>query len=75
MNLLPLCTAIVCPTNSGLIVEDRAQLLMTRFSPDLFIRWIFFSRLSWTKGPFLTLLGILDAPYFVLLPRRRPRTI
>src|SRR5262245_64960891 len=33
MNLLPLCTASVWPTNSGSTVQRRAQVLSTRFSP------------------------------------------
>ena len=37
MNLRPLCTANVWPTMSGMIVERRDQVLMTRFSPDAFI--------------------------------------
>ena len=32
MNFLPLCTAIVWPTNSGRIVERRDQVRMTFFS-------------------------------------------
>ena len=32
MNFLPLCTAIVCPTNSGRIVERRDQVRTTFFS-------------------------------------------
>jgi hypothetical protein len=43
MNLLPLCTATVWPTKSGLIVEDRDHVLITRFSLDLFIRCTFMS--------------------------------
>ena len=37
MNFLPLCTAIVCPTISGMTVERRDQVLMTFFSPPRFI--------------------------------------
>ena len=32
MNFLPLCTASVCPTISGITVERRDQVLMTFFS-------------------------------------------
>ena len=32
MNFLPLCTASVCPTNSGSTVERRDHVRMTRFS-------------------------------------------
>jgi hypothetical protein len=31
-NLLPLCTAIVCPTISGMIVERRDHVRIARFS-------------------------------------------
>src|SRR4029078_10597367 len=53
MNLLPLCTASVCPTNSGSTVQRRAQVLSTRFSPLRFIVSIFRTRESTTYGPFL----------------------
>ena len=32
-NLRPLCTAKVCPTKSGMMVQARAQVLTTFFSP------------------------------------------
>src|SRR5438132_8917989 len=32
INFFPLCTAIVCPTNSGIIVERRDQVRSTFFS-------------------------------------------
>src|SRR5262252_6133651 len=54
MNLLPLCTAKVWPTNSGSTVQRRAQVLSTRLSPLRFIVSIFFTRDSTTNGPFLT---------------------
>src|SRR5580765_7044877 len=54
MNLLPLCTASVWPTNSGSTVQRRAQVLSTRFSPLRFSVSIFFTRESTTYGPFLT---------------------
>jgi uncharacterized protein YggU (UPF0235/DUF167 family) len=53
-NCLPLCTAMVCPTKSGVIIEALDHVLMTVFLPDSTFCWIFFSRLSWTKGPFLS---------------------
>src|SRR6266581_8466660 len=52
-NLFPLCTASVCPTKSGRIVQRRAQVLSTRFSPLRFRVSIFFTRDSTTYGPFL----------------------
>src|SRR5947209_18975847 len=54
MNFLPLCTATVCPTNSGRIVERRDQVRMTFFSlvaasaASLISRWVS------VNGPFLT---------------------
>src|SRR5258705_56434 len=53
MNLFPLCTASVWPTNSGSTVERRAQVLSTRFSPLRFSDSIFRTRESTTYGPFL----------------------
>src|SRR3970040_1180230 len=81
MNLLPLCTATVCPTNSGLMVDARAQVFTTRLSPDAFIRSIRPIRRSSRYGPFLMLRALCVRPlpvllgYFVDLPRRRPRTM
>src|SRR6266850_7063717 len=53
MNLLPLWTASVCPTNSGRMVQRRAQVLSTRFSPLRLSPSIFLTRESTTYGPFL----------------------
>src|SRR5574341_1096371 len=53
MNLFPLWTASVCPTNSGSTVERRAQVLSTRFSPLRFNTSIFLTKDSTTYGPFL----------------------
>src|ERR1043166_2580776 len=53
INLLPLCTASVCPTNSGSTVQRRAQVLSTRFSPLRLSVSIFRTRESTTYGPFL----------------------
>src|SRR3954471_717797 len=76
MNLLPLCTAKVCPTKSGSTVLARDHVLITFFEPALFCVSTFFTRASWTKGPFFTLLAIVAYPgYCVALPRFRPRTI
>ena len=41
-NLLPLCTAMVCPTKSGVMVEPRDQVLNTRFSFEALSTSIFF---------------------------------
>ncbi len=56
--LRPSCTAIVCPTISGTIVDRRDHVLMTRLSPRLFMSSILTMRCSSTNGPFLTDLGI-----------------
>src|SRR5690606_747215 len=74
MNLLPLCTASVCPTKSGVMVEARAHVLMTFFSPRAFMSRIFASSFGSTYGPFFNERDMLYAPP-VALPRRRPRTI
>src|SRR5690606_30598249 len=62
MNLLPLCTASVCPTNSGETVDARAQVLMTRFSPRLFISRTFSSSFASMYGPFFTDRAIASVP-------------
>src|SRR5688572_10466709 len=54
MNLLPLCTANVCPTNSGSTVLARDHVLITRFSLREFMPWTRLSSASCTNGPFLT---------------------
>src|SRR5689334_20130946 len=53
MNLLPLWTASVWPTNSGSTVQRRAHVLSTRFSPLRFSVSILRTRESTTYGPFL----------------------
>jgi hypothetical protein len=53
-NLLPLCTAIVCPTISGRIVERRDHVRIARFSPLFSIARIFSRRCASTNGPFFT---------------------
>src|SRR6476659_7056930 len=60
-NLFPLCTAKVWPTNSGRMVLARLQVLTTRFSFLLFRICTFSMSESCTKGPFLTLLAMLDS--------------
>ena len=54
MNFLPLCTASVCPTISGMTVERRDQVLMTFFSEPRFITSIFSRSEVSTNGPFLS---------------------
>src|SRR5574344_1127031 len=52
MNLLPLWTAMVCPTKSGEIIEALAQVFTTLFLPLSFIARIFFSNDTVIYGPF-----------------------
>src|SRR5712692_4358845 len=59
MNFFPLCTAMVCPTISGTIVERRDHVFTTFFSNRLLSSSIFFIRWSSTNGPFFT-----DRPKF-----------
>ena len=61
----PSWTAKVCPTMSGVIVDRRLHVLMSRFSPLLFMSRTFFIRWSSTKKPFFKLLAIflLCCPY------------
>src|SRR5262245_47488001 len=54
MNFLPLCTASVCPTISGIIVDRRDHVLWTLFSFAAFIFSIIFKRCLSMNGPFLT---------------------
>src|SRR5580700_5856948 len=49
---------MVWPTMSGMIVERRDHVLITRFSLVAFKASTFLSRWSSTKGPFLRLRGI-----------------
>src|SRR3954469_17761125 len=53
MNFLPLCTATVCPTNSGVMVERRDQVRRTFFSLREFMASIRCCRKPSTNGPFL----------------------
>src|SRR5882724_2905912 len=52
MNFLPLCTAMVCPTISGVMVERRDQVRSTFFSLRAFMPSIFVARCASTNGPF-----------------------
>src|ERR1041385_2780829 len=58
--LRPSCTAIVCPSISGMIVDRRDHVLMTFLVPFSFWATTFFRRCSSTKGPLLILRGIVD---------------
>src|SRR5690606_33187238 len=57
--LRPSCTAMVCPTMSGMIVDRRDQVLMTVFWPFSLRSSTFLRRWSSTNGPFLRLRGIV----------------
>src|SRR5512139_3849954 len=72
MNLFPLCTASVWPTNSGEIVERRAHVLITRFSFARFIASSRWSSFATTYGPFLTerLISLLAPSRYPCLRRR-----
>src|SRR5437773_9780305 len=52
MNFLPLCTAMVCPTISGMMVERRDQVRNTFFSFREFIASMRFARNVSMNGPF-----------------------
>src|SRR5258708_1176386 len=53
---------MVWPTISGMIVERRDQVLMTRFSLTLLRSSTFFNRCPSTNGPFLRLRGMYPLP-------------
>src|SRR5690554_475039 len=58
---------MVCPTISGKIVELRAQVLMTLFSPRLFISSIFLRRLASIYGPFFNERDMPLLPFHLYL--------
>src|ERR1700710_2776442 len=60
--LRPSCTAIVCPSMSGMIVERRDQVLMTALELLSLATSTFLSRWSSMNGPFLRLRGISCPP-------------
>src|SRR5690606_41485237 len=68
--LRPSCTAMVCPTMSGMIVDRRGQVLMTVFWPFSLRSTTFLRRWASPNRPYLRLRGSV-------LPRsdhtRRPR--
>src|SRR3990167_4960889 len=59
---LPLCTAIVRPTNSGSTVERRDQVFTGRLSLVARTVSTFLSRWASTNGPFLTERAIFTYP-------------
>src|SRR5437879_13841721 len=62
MNLLPLCTASVCPMKSGVMVLRRDQVLKTFFSFLSFRAVSFLSSDGSTYGPFFTERAITGSP-------------
>src|SRR2546425_11238066 len=62
MNFLPLCTAIVCPTISGTMVERRDHVLTTFFSNRRLSSSTFFIRWSSVNGAFFSDLPISLVP-------------
>src|SRR6202011_5872 len=61
MNFLPLCTASVCPMNSGRMVDRRDHVRTTFFSFFSFIAAPFTAKWSSVKGPFFRDLPIVSA--------------
>src|SRR5690606_31115576 len=59
INLLPLCTAKVCPKKSGDIIDLLDQVLITDFLPESFKVSTFFSNLKSMLGPFFNERAIL----------------
>src|SRR5437867_2903257 len=53
---------MVCPTISGMIVDRRDQVLITRLSPRRFISTTLVIRCVSTNGPFLIDRGISPLP-------------
>src|SRR5207302_2396568 len=64
MNFRPLCTARVCPTNSGAIVDRRAHVFSTFFWWLRFMSSIRASSFSSMYGPFLSERPILGSYFF-----------
>src|ERR1035437_4267494 len=62
MCCLPLCTAIVKPTNSGNTVERRDQVFTGRLSLVARTVSIFLSRCASTNGPFLMERAMFNYP-------------
>src|SRR5215813_9730445 len=67
INFFPLCTAMVCPTNSGVMVERRDQVRRTFFSLREFMASMRAVRNPSTNGPFLVERGIKAAVSSYLL--------
>src|SRR5450631_2855559 len=61
INFLPLCTAIVCPTISGIIVERRDHVRSTFFSLRAFMPEAFVARCASTNGPLFVERAIISS--------------
>src|SRR6185437_13907229 len=59
INFFPLCTAMVCPTISGIIVDRRDQVRKTFFSLREFMPSIRVARYPSINGPFFVDLAII----------------
>src|SRR5215467_3241067 len=66
LNYLPLCTARVCPTISGITVERRGQVRTTFFLLRAFMSSIFTWRCLSMNGPFFVERAIVPQSYFCL---------
>src|SRR5271165_4329788 len=66
MNFLPLCTARVCPTISGITVDRRDHVRTTFFSLRWFMASILTCRCESMNGPFLVERPISSQSYFCL---------
>src|ERR1700687_2147042 len=76
MNFLPLCTAIVCPTISGIIVERRDHVRSTFFSLRAFMASTFVARCASTNAPFFVERAIISSVETRVAsshPARKPR--
>src|SRR6201997_2830183 len=73
MNFLPLCTAIVWPTISGMMVERRDQVRSTFFSLRAFMASTLTSRWLSMNGPFFVERAINSTLSFQLSPIQNRR--
>src|ERR1035438_1178829 len=72
MNFLPLCTAMVCPMNSGRMVERRDHVRNTFFSFLAFKAATFMTRWVSANGPFFS-ERLISRYSALFIPRRPPR--
>src|SRR6187402_941862 len=74
---LPLWTMKVKPTNSGVIVHERAQVVIGARAPEASCASTFFCTLASTYGPLavLRLMSFSPGAYFLCLLRRMKRLV